>query len=89
MGTDVTYTLNVVRNMADGGPEGRGLVAFQDALLRERYISIRIVDRVAGITLWESRYCSVTNQTWDVAAKGLMSGKITIKAIDLSNQTLV
>jgi hypothetical protein len=87
--TRVTYSLGIMRTIGDAGAEGAGLVGSYEALPREKYFSIRVVDRVGGFTVFESQYCSVVNQSYQIAARGVMTGKIEIEALDWNNESLV
>lgn len=69
----------------DGGLEGRGLVASQDKMLLEKYIGIVLVDRVTDTVIFQADFATINNQSWEVKAKGIMTGSCTFEAIIYRN----
>lgn len=82
----ITGTLRVFRVMLDGGAEGFGYVTFPKDIFAEEYVTINLIDSKSDSVLFNSNKCSVMSQSWDVPAKGLVTGTITFQAIDWSNE---
>lgn len=83
----ITGSMQILRQTGDGGAEGAGLVATQPELSRERYFSLTLVERGTDITVFQATQCSVTNQVWQVPARGFMQGTVNFEAIEWANET--
>lgn len=83
----VSWEMQVVRTMADGGAQGAGLVASQAHLSREKYCTLLLVDRRTDTVLFKSDYNSTDVESWDVTPKNLMLGSVSGKGILWTNET--
>lgn len=81
------FTMTILRVIADGGAEGAGLVTQLADQVREKYFTILLVDRVTDLPVFQSDYCTCTSQSWSVAAKGVMIGRISCEAIYWNNES--
>lgn len=86
-GNTVKMKIDCIRIKNDGGLEGRGIAASDHNLLLEKYISIILVDRHTGKTVFKCDRAAVNTQTWRVEARGLMRGSITLEGIDWKNES--
>lgn len=84
--TKVNGVIGLVRTLGDGGAEGAGFTAPYEYLSREKYFSLSLVDRQTDNIIFRADYCSVTNQSWDVAAKEFVKGSLEFEALDWSNE---
>lgn len=91
----LTGTMNVYRLKGSGGLEGFGMVPPQpgtsgegetSAVLNEMYISILLVDRATGFSIFEAERATITRQSWTVGAKGIMTGNVSFEAFYSVNE---
>lgn len=83
----ISGSMTIVRTVADGGAEGAGMTVTYEDLPREKYFSIMLVDRGANDTvLFQADECSVSSQSWNVPAKGVVTGTVEWSAISWSNE---
>jgi len=80
--TKTSVSLSLVKTLGDNGIEGQGMTTYYDALLREKYFSIKVIDRVAGFVLYSANYCSIQNQQWSMQARNIIQGSIQLEALD-------
>ncbi len=86
MSTRCTGSLSLYRTAGDGGIEGPGIVASYQDIPREKYFSLTLIDRASNMVLFRADSCAVTNQSWGVAAKGVMTGSFSFEALSWSNE---
>lgn len=77
-------SFSVWRTDNTAGLEGLGVVARDFALSRERYFSIRVVNRQTDTIVFKCDMASVKNQSWSVQAQGLMKGTFSFSGIGWS-----
>jgi hypothetical protein len=82
----VSAQLNIYRMVGDGGLEGAGITAPYASLPRQQYFTLSLRDRYSDNLLFESRWCVVDTQTWDVPAKGLVTGSFSVTGIAWHNE---
>lgn len=88
--TRINGSMSIFRQSGDGGAEGAGLAAPQNAMTRERYFSLVLKEIHADIIIFQATRCSLTAQSWQVgAAKGYMRGQLTFSAIDWANEATI
>lgn len=85
-GYDVTGNMVIIRGRAQGGIEGLGMAAFAKNLLRQKYCTIELVDRLTDQVVMKFAGCMVTSQAWDVSPKGIVTGRISFEGLDYSNE---
>jgi hypothetical protein len=83
---DVSGTIQVLRGRAQGGAEGLGMAAFAKDLLKQKYCSIELLDRLSDQVVMKFVGCLITEQTWDVSPKGIVTGQFTFEGLDYSNE---
>ena len=81
----VSGQVGVLRLHGTGGLEGAGVVAFSDDVLRQKYLTIELVDRVTERTVFSAINSVVSAQSWQVAAKGLLTGSFAFEAENQTN----
>lgn len=81
-------SVGILRTVMDGGIEGLGMTAHSSQVVREKYFSLTLVDRLTDTILFRADKCSVINQSWDVAEKGVVRGMVNWEALEWSNECL-
>ena len=84
--TRITGQINLIRTHGDGGLEGQGVAAAYSDFTREKYFTLMVFDRVTDMPIFRADNCSVTNQSWEAPAKGLVSGNFSFLALDWGNE---
>ena len=82
----ITGTMKIFRTVGDGGAEGAGISASFDDLPREKYFTVQLIDRGSDKVIFQAELASVVSQTWDIPAKGTISGTIEFEAISWENE---
>jgi hypothetical protein len=70
-------TFSLVRGRFSGGLEGLGVQAFAERVLRQKYSTIELVDRVTDEVVHRFEDCVVAKQHWQTDAKGLLMGSFS------------
>jgi hypothetical protein len=74
---DCAWNMTVLRTVGDGGIQGAGMVAPQQALLsREKYFTVLLVERMSGLPLFQADMCQVEAEGWVLTPKNLLMGQI-------------
>lgn len=84
--TRVHCNMSVYRLVQDGGAQGAGMAATYPDLSREKYFSVQLIDRGSDTIIFEARNCSMESESWNVAARSMVTGNLVFKAIDWSNE---
>jgi hypothetical protein len=84
-GFSASGSLQIVRGRAQGGPEGLGMVAAAKDMLKQKYLTIEVVDRITDSIVFKFTGCTITDQTWMISPKGVVTGALTFEAINYSN----
>jgi hypothetical protein len=82
----VSGTIQILRGRSTGGLEGAGLVPSADAMLRQKYLTVELQDRITQDIVYHAAFCQVIQQQWSVNAKGLTTGTFNFKGISFSNE---
>lgn len=82
----ITGKIDCVR-VSNGGLEARGVAASQSNLLLEKYINIKIMDRVGNTTIFSCESATVDSQQWRVESRGLMRGSFSFSGLSWSNES--
>lgn len=85
----VTMQMGLLRTVADGGVEGAGMISHGEDIPTSQYFTVALVERVTDTVVFRADFCSVESQSWQVAAKGVMSGDVSIRALTWSNEVSV
>jgi len=83
----VSGTFTILRGRDTGGLEGAGLVATGQKMLRQKYATIELVDRLTDQTIFRALKCQVTRQSWSVQPKQLVVGTFTWLGINFENES--
>ena len=78
-------SVSLLKITGDGGIESLGMAAHSSQMVREKYFSLTIVDRVSDTLLFRADYCSVTNQSWDIAERSLVRGTVSFEGLYWNN----
>ncbi len=84
--TRCSGSMSVLRLAQDGGAEGAGMTVSYVDITREKYFSLALVDRVTDTIVFQARRCKLTSQSWDIPARGRVTGQLDFTAIDWSNE---
>jgi hypothetical protein len=82
----VSGTMEVLRGRGQGGAEGLGMAAFAKDLLKQKYSTIELVDRLSDAIMFKFVGCLVEDQGWEVTPKGLVRGRFSFQGLDYSNE---
>lgn len=85
--SSVTGSISLLRTAGDGGVEGLAASAVFDAVVRQKYNSILIKDRVTNLTILLVRRVVIAGQDWEVAVKQFMEGTVSYTGILWANET--
>jgi hypothetical protein len=83
----VTATMTVYRGRHSGGAEGAGLAASGENLLKQKYATIELVDRLSNAVIAKLTECMVTDQAWSYLPKQLVTGQISLDGINHQNES--
>jgi hypothetical protein len=83
----VSGKLECTRLGGYGGLEGTNIVASEDNLTLEKYISIVLVDRKSNAVIFKSLEALVINQSWSVTPRGVMKGTFSFEGLSWSNES--
>ena len=81
--------VSLLRLIDDGGLEGPGIVAQFQSLTREKYFKVLLIERSTDTQIFRADFCSVNSQSWDVPAKGLMTGTFSFAALTWNNEAKI
>lgn len=79
--------LGCLRSVGDGGLESIGLTAPFLYLPRQKYFNLTIIDRQFDTIIFQANSCSVLDQKWQVAAKGIMAGSVIFEGLNWVNES--
>jgi hypothetical protein len=82
----VMGTLQILRGRETGGPEGAGMVPQAEAMLRQKYLTIEIQDRVTQDIVYRAILCQVLQQDWQIQPKSLVVGSVNFRGITFANE---
>jgi hypothetical protein len=85
IGLSVNGTIQVYRMRDDGGTEVAGLQATWAKMTRGKYFSLMVLDRSTDNVIIQVDKCDVTNQSWHVTPKTLVTGTIAFTGFGYSN----
>ncbi len=78
-------TMEIMRFRNSGGLQGVGIAAPEDRILLERYFSLTVVDRVSDKVILQIDEASVTEESWQTGAKGMVSGTFSFQGRQWTN----
>ena len=84
--TKCVGSVKLYRTVGDGGLQGAGMSAGYEDLPREKYFSLQLIDRGSDQVLFQAEYCTVNNESWDVAIKAVVTGSLEFEALAWSNE---
>lgn len=86
--SSIKGSIDCLRLHQDGGIEGYGVAAPQSYRLLEKYFSLAIVDRSTDTIIIAVEDAAVSNQTWQVTAKGTLTGTFMFEGTTWSNESI-
>ncbi len=84
----VQGTLHLVRVLNDGGSQGLGMSGGIDNMVNERYFSLLVTERSTDAVLFNAPECSLTDESWDMSARGVVGGTIDFLALTWNNEAI-
>lgn len=75
-GSEVTWTMNVLRTIGDGGMQGAGVLVPPAQVISEKYFTLQLVERTTGLTLFKSDFNNSDSESWQILPKMIMQGQI-------------
>jgi hypothetical protein len=84
----VSGTFQVLRGRATGGLEGAGLVTTAESMLRQKYATIELQDRVSQDIIFRGLQCVVTQQSWQINPKSLVVGSFNFEGLVFANESV-
>ena len=82
----IVGTMRLLRTSVDGGAEGAGMAVGVNELPRERYFSVQLIDLATASILFQADRCRVTEQSWDIPARGKVTGILQFSAFRWNNE---
>ena len=83
---ETTWQMGVVRSMGDGGMQGAGIVANQVNVIREKYFTLLLIERLSQLPVFQADLCQTDGEQWSITPKGLMAGTVSGKSITWTNE---
>jgi hypothetical protein len=83
--TSVSGSIGLLRLITDMGAQGYNLVAPQTDAMKEKYISLLLVDRAFDTTIFQCDYAQITSERWSIVAKGIVTGNVTFTGVLWNN----
>jgi hypothetical protein len=84
--TKITGSVNLLRRIGDGGLEGAGIIPDFPSLPRGKYFSMSLIEQSTDTQIFRADRCRVMTQSWDVPAKGRVTGQMAFEALDWNNE---
>ena len=78
--------IGVYRLIGSGGAEGIGISTAYDELPALKYVMFQLIERLSDTVIFQATQARLENQGWSVAARGLMTGHLTFKALNWNNE---
>jgi hypothetical protein len=75
-------TLGLYRLHGDGGATGAQITTQFQALVRQKYFTLVLVDKLTHETLFSAARCALEVQSWSAAARGFVTGQFSFKALE-------
>lgn len=88
VGASARGSLQIYRMHRDGGIEAAGLAATFDALTREKYASVMILDRSTDTVLAQINKFCVQHQSWAFTPRSFVIGTISFIGLDYNNDAV-
>ena len=79
-------SISLVRLKQDGGPEGYNLVPTIADISLEKYLSISLVDRYTDSVIFRTDNALISNQSWTIKNRQIITGTVTFDSIDYCNE---
>jgi len=79
-------SIGLLRGSGTGGLEGIGISPSFEQLVKGRYFTLMLVDRLTDTTLFRADNCWMTNQSWNAPSKSRVTGQMTFEALSWSNE---
>jgi hypothetical protein len=70
----VNGSFGILRGQDTGGLEGAGMVASAQDMLRQKYLTIELQNRLTDQIIFRAVQCAVTRQVWSISPKQLIQG---------------
>jgi hypothetical protein len=84
--TKVSGTMSVYRLVGDAGAQGAGMIQKYEDVPLGKYFNITLLDRSTDLIVFQARFCALSSESWNIAAKGIITGQLAFEAIEWSNE---
>lgn len=79
-------SIDTIRLHGAGGLESRGVTAPESIRLLEKYFTLAVIDRFNDSIVLAIDQCAVQNQSWQVGAKGELTGNFSFEGMEWENE---
>lgn len=83
--SSIKGTMDVCRLRNTGGLEGSGIVPPEQDMLRGKYFSLALVDRLSDTIILQIDEGFVTDQNWQTQPRGLLTGSFSFEGMGWTN----
>lgn len=84
--TRIRGSFSLLRPAATGSLEGYGITTSFEEHVSEKYVNIILVDRRVPLPIFQCERAVILNQSWKVAARGIMSGQVEFEGVTWNNE---
>jgi hypothetical protein len=84
--TKIRGAFSLLRPEASGSLEGYGITTSFEEHVSEKYVNILLVDRRVPLPLFQCERAVILNQSWKVASRGIMSGRVEFEGVTWNNE---
>jgi hypothetical protein len=82
----VTGNISVVKVHGDGGAEGASMTTRFEDIVREKYFTLQLIDRLTNSQIFSANRCKLTSQSWSVPTRGFVSGSLSFEALEWNGE---
>lgn len=80
-----TGSFSIYKLITDSGAQSYGLTTTPIYTNIQKYVTLTLIDRGIDTVIFQADYAKVTNESWQVATKSMMTGNITFEALTWVN----
>lgn len=86
LATAVSGSIQCFRRSLSGGLEGIGITTTLDQVAKQKYVTIALKQLSTNQFVFESRFSTITHQSWSIPTKNLMTGNFNFTGISWNNE---
>lgn len=84
----VAGSIGLYRILGDGGAEGMNAMSQPIDIASEKYSTLILLDIFTDTVIFRSDYTKITQQSWSVPAKSIMTGQLSFTGIIYNNDSV-